>query len=64
MNHTVKIDDFSIVVSGLPYIIWLDQNNITGYHWTQNYNITKSKSYLTFRFENEHDKLLFALRWA
>ena len=41
---------------------WLKQNNITRFRWK--WTEIGSSLGIVFRFENENDKLLFALRWA
>ena len=48
------------------HLDWLKRNHIDRYRWkwTDPFPLSKGYNYLTFRFENEEDKLHFALRWA
>ncbi len=59
------------------HLKWLEEQNITRYNWewrgmeSSGYPFHSprdrtggERQYLTFKFENENDRLLFALRWA
>lgn len=41
-----------------PHLAWLKENNITRFRYDLN------RYGLRFRFENDQDKVYFALRWA
>ncbi len=45
------------------HLEWLKQNDISRFRWKWTDNGYTDLT-LLFRFENENDKLLFALRWA
>ncbi len=65
-GHYIVVDDICVgdETYDTTYIDWLYQNYISCYTWTQFYNPKECKSYLAFRFKNDQDKILFALRWA
>ncbi len=65
-----------LVVTARYHLEWLEENDITGFQWDWNdkkllaqpygksWFDSSARQYLRFGFESEHDKLLFALRWA
>ncbi len=53
-------------ITAKPYVVWLKRNKIDKYRWKWKGSEPYTKDYgmLTFRFEEEQDKIHFALRWA
>ena len=64
--HNVTVDDICVGEETYEgtYLDWLTKNDIFSYIWSQHYDPKKNKSYLTFRFRDEQNKVQFALRWA
>ena len=53
-------------ITAKPYVDWLKRNKIVRYRWKWKSSEPYTADYemITFRFEEEQDKIHFALRWA